>query len=268
MSAGAPPIRVINLARRPDRLAWITDQLDRLGLAFERFDAIDAATADPALLARMFPKKGPLGVMAAGDMCCTLSHRAIWAEMVAARTPVCVVLEDDMRLSDDFAEIAGRVDWLPEDAAFVKLERFGNARHRVLLGPETGAAGRGRRLHPLLSKNAGAGAYIVTLRGAEAALAATEQMALPVDHILFNPNNSRLAARLRPLQMAPACAEQARDAVTTDDIHASRLAVRPSGPPYWWRETIRGWYEIRRTPLQLLQAAFGGARLAKVDYRA
>ena len=40
-------IFVINLARRPDRMAAMAAQLERLGLAYERFDAVDAKTADP-----------------------------------------------------------------------------------------------------------------------------------------------------------------------------------------------------------------------------
>src|SRR5579862_530913 len=69
---------LVNLERRPDRLAAMKAQLDRLGIPFERFNAVDARTADPAALRAPFAESGPLGTLSPGDMGCTMSHIHIW----------------------------------------------------------------------------------------------------------------------------------------------------------------------------------------------
>jgi GR25 family glycosyltransferase involved in LPS biosynthesis len=76
---------LINLDRRPDRLAAMKSQLDRLGIAFERFSAVDARTMDPAELSVPFAESGPLGALSPGDKGCTYSHIHIW-RMIAGRT--------------------------------------------------------------------------------------------------------------------------------------------------------------------------------------
>ena len=48
------PIFVINLARRPDRLARISQDLDALGLAFQRVEAVDGAEFEPERLNQRF----------------------------------------------------------------------------------------------------------------------------------------------------------------------------------------------------------------------
>jgi glycosyl transferase family 25 len=61
------PIYVINLARRPDRLADMARAIDAAGLAFTRVEAIDARTVDPAMLENAFTAFGPLGAVPSGD---------------------------------------------------------------------------------------------------------------------------------------------------------------------------------------------------------
>ena len=60
-------IYLINLERRPDRLAAMTARAEGLGLALERIEAVDAATAEPDALDRWFEDGGPLGEIPRGD---------------------------------------------------------------------------------------------------------------------------------------------------------------------------------------------------------
>jgi len=66
-------IYLINLARRPDRLAAMTGQAVALGLALERVEAQDAESAQG--LERWFAPAGPLGEIPRGDKACRLCHR-------------------------------------------------------------------------------------------------------------------------------------------------------------------------------------------------
>src|SRR5215470_8436545 len=86
---------LINLARRPDRLAAMLGQAKDL----ERVEALDAVQAEPEALNRWFEDGGPLGEIPKGDKACLLSHRRAWELFLATPDSHAVFLEDDVRLS-------------------------------------------------------------------------------------------------------------------------------------------------------------------------
>jgi GR25 family glycosyltransferase involved in LPS biosynthesis len=81
-------IQVINLERRPDRLARISAELQRAGLEFEIQVAVDGQleTRDPKFLS-----KGAIG--------CWKSHVNSMRRIVEAKVPFGLILEDDATLS-------------------------------------------------------------------------------------------------------------------------------------------------------------------------
>ena len=81
-------IQVINLERRPDRLARISSELQRAGLSFETQVAVDGQleTHDPKLIS-----KGAIG--------CWKSHVNSMRRLVEAKVPFGLILEDDATLS-------------------------------------------------------------------------------------------------------------------------------------------------------------------------
>ncbi len=81
-------IQVINLERRPDRLARISAELQRAGLGFETQVAVDGQleTHDPK-----FISKDAIG--------CWKSHLNSMRRIVEARVPFGLILEDDATLS-------------------------------------------------------------------------------------------------------------------------------------------------------------------------
>ena len=81
-------IYLINLERRPDRLAAMTARAEGLGLALDRVEALDAATAEPRALDRWFEAGGPLGEIPRGDKACLLSHRLAWEAFLASGEPM------------------------------------------------------------------------------------------------------------------------------------------------------------------------------------
>ena len=95
-------IFVINLARRPDRLAEITLDLHNHGLSFERVEAIDARTNPIVkhfrrpLLAAIIGKRAYSDAYIANY----LSHRQIWLKMVEENIASVLVLEDDARITN------------------------------------------------------------------------------------------------------------------------------------------------------------------------
>lgn len=129
------PIMCINLDRRPDRLAAVTTQLQRLGRRFDdrdvhtlRLSATDCTASD-----------GALG--------CSLSHLACLDRAIAEKWPAVVVLEDDFVCTQP-AVLRRNVD------AFLERAHTGNFHWDVLLlganvrlSAQCGAASFGDTVH-------------------------------------------------------------------------------------------------------------------------
>ena len=105
-------IFLINLARRPDRLAAMTRAAG--GLPLRRIEAVDAR--DPGDLDGLFEEAGPLGEIPRGDKACLLSHRAAWQEFVASGEAHATFLEDDVILTPS----AGRFLGVPDAIAVIE----------------------------------------------------------------------------------------------------------------------------------------------------
>lgn len=95
-------IYLINLNRRPDRLAEMTARLNTLGLEFERVSAFDGKNS--SIFAHVAwvkayiyhhmkpPSRGLIG--------CFLSHRKVWQDMQTNQISQALILEDDAKVVD------------------------------------------------------------------------------------------------------------------------------------------------------------------------
>jgi glycosyl transferase, family 25 len=88
---------VINLDRSPDRMAFMQGQLDRLGIEYERFPAIDGRELRPPVpgvdersYARLHGRR-----FHPGEVGCYLSHMQVLRRFLATDAPFALVLEDD-----------------------------------------------------------------------------------------------------------------------------------------------------------------------------
>jgi glycosyl transferase family 25 len=259
----AMKLYLVNLDRRPDRLATMTQEARKAGVCLERIAAVDAGMpASAAAAERWFAQKGPLGPLPLGDRCCTLSHRLAWEALAASGAPHAAVLEDDVRLAPAAAALLADDAWIPPDTDLIKLEHFGPRSQKVLVR-EQRALPHGLKMARLASKHTGAAAYILSRRAAQLLLA-VERFDLPVDHLLFNPNNSPLFTRLRPWQVLPAVARQEEFVGAKSDIETTRRAARNFGPAYVKREIVRAAYDLKLVPWQLALVLTGKARLVGV----
>lgn len=254
-------IYLINLDRRKDRLEAMQAQAVRLGLRMERVQALDAATADPDSVNRWFAPSGPLGEIPAGDKACLLSHRAAWDRFLAGNEPYAMFLEDDVRLSKVSGTLLMSYGWIPRDIDVVKLEHYGPLGQRVLVADFRklpGGFGIGR----MLSRHTGGAAYVLS-RKAAALLLAEKRFYLPVDHLLFNPNNSNLFDQLSPWQLLPAIARQREFVGEKSDIEKTRRSHRRFSINYVVRELVRFGYDLRLLPRQI-GAVLNGAKFVAV----
>ncbi len=264
---------LINLARRPDRLAATLRQAAPLGLSLERVEAVDAAREDASTVDCWFQQGGPLGEIPRGDKACLLSHRRAWELFLAGGDAHAVFLEDDVRLSASAGALLKDDVWIPADAGIVKLEHYGPAGQRVLLGdlrplalaPTRKPAPAPRedfQMGRMLSRHTGAAAYILS-RGAAEILMGETRFDLPVDHLLFNPNNSQLFAKRAPWQLVPAIARQEEFVGAKSDIEGTRTRLRAFGLGYVRRELVRFGYDLKLLPRQIA-ALLRGAKFIEI----
>src|SRR5215475_6566941 len=253
---------LINLARRPDRLASMARQAERLGLVLTRLDALDARDADTTAMDRWFQANGPLGEIPKGDKCCSLSHRMAWERLLASGASHAAVLEDDVVLKDGASFVLSGSAWIPEGLDLIKLEHYGPPGQSVLLSDFRDVGG-GFRLARMRSRHTGAAAYILSRRAAEILLS-LPCFDLPVDHLLFNPNNSPVFARLQPWQLLPVVARQQDFVGDKSDIENWRVGLRKFDLTYARRELIRFGYDLKLLPGQLALLLSRRAKFVKV----
>ena len=237
-------------------------QARRLGLELTRLDAVDAREVPPESLDRWFHPGGPLGEIPRGDQCCSLSHRAAWEDLLNSGAEYAAVLEDDVVLKPGADFVLGGNDWIPQGLDLIKLEHYGPPGQSVLLSDFTDI-GRGFRLARLRSRHTGAAAYILSRRAAEI-LVSIPRFDLPVDHLLFNPNNSKVFSRLKPWQLLPPIARQQDFVGETSDIEGWRVNLRKFDFTYVRRELIRFGYDLKLLPGQIALLATGKARFVRV----
>jgi len=256
-------IYVINLDKRPDRLARLGGQLRGMGLAWQRVAAIDATKSAPGAFDLATGLKGPLGTMGMGDRACASSHFLAWQAFLTSDAAFALFLEDDVYLSADAPELLADASWVPSGVEVIKLEKYGEDISKVLLGK-----GRklpiGRFLHPMYSRHVGGAAYILSRKAAQAALA-RGNICVPVDHFWFNPNVSPLARKFRPHLINPGMATQRAFGFNSDMARIGR-AEKPKGLALKWRRFKRGFYEISQLPQQLLALALGRARITPIEW--
>jgi glycosyl transferase family 25 len=248
-------IFVINLARRPDRMALMAAQLERLGLAYERFDAVDAKSADPVALSAPFATRGAMAELTPGDKACTTSHMHLWRRIAAGSESHAAILEDDVLLGDAAQKFLSTSDWIPPAAGLIKLERFGDPDQLTVVSRK-GLHVFDREVAPLLSRHPGSGGYIVSREKAALLAAIKQKIDLPIDQLLFNPAYSPVFRALSPWQMVPAIVEQTAEVGGATDI---KRAKAPLGQKF-----MRNIRAMPVLPHQIASIVLGRARAVKI----
>ncbi len=237
------PAYVINLDRRPDRLASISENLERTGVAWERVRAIDGMDL-----------RGTKWLDRA-SLACSLSHRKAMRMLLDSPHPAALILEDDAEAGEDIPKFLESVDWWPRDHGLLKLDSPAGP---WLLGPWCGGAPTGRALHEIPYWGILATGYLIHRDAAEAVLASPDCAFFPIDAVLFHLGWSRTARRLRPLWVVPAVVRPRR--ALGSDIERHRKGVRLKKE----RRAAKFLFEVKVT----LRRLAGGVRRQEIPYRA
>lgn len=98
------PVFIINLERKPERYAYVSEQLDNIGITgYERFIGTDGFRTEPAEMQKLglteeFSKKKGL----AG---CASSHIRMWRHIVENNLGWTLILEDDAHFHPEFMKL-------------------------------------------------------------------------------------------------------------------------------------------------------------------
>lgn len=199
MTLTMPKLFLVNLDRQEDRLAYMWDCLERLGLAdaTERFPAIDATKVT---VQSGFQRKASSGYFALSpsEVAIWATHRAIWQMIVDQQLPQAIILEDDLVFWPGFKDAVAELAAHARDFDAIKLDgirflqRFGKPRAMGTLSV--------RRIH---HESPSTAAYMISLEGAKRLLAEFETYHTQVDLQIFSPRPG-----WRMLQLYPAIAVQ------------------------------------------------------------
>ncbi len=170
-------IIVINLDRDSSRLQHMRTQLDRAGLPFRRFSAVNGAALPPTLT-RYFDTKDKS--LSAGEIGCYASHLSIFEDIASgAIAAPALVLEDDVDLPTDFARLLERLlAVLPADWDIVRLS-YPSKRAAL----QAGQIDPAHELVRYSQTPVSTGAYLINRAGAEKMLRPAPRN-IPIDHDL------------------------------------------------------------------------------------
>ena len=187
----AAPVYVLNLARSPERRAFMLDVCARAGVVAEFVAAIDGRACRSVVTA-----------LSKAETALILSHRKAWRKLLAGRDDFAVVLEDDVHLGEGFSALIAS-DWAGLAFDVIKLETMF---HRILAA-RSGARLGDRTLHRLRSEHVGAAGYVISREGARKLLRSTRRLDEPVDQTIFGRRAIR-RGEIIAYQLVPAIVVQ------------------------------------------------------------
>ena len=174
------PIVFINLERDAERRTRLLAELRQIDMPSERFPAVWWADVPPEQASRWYSDdlnaRRYYKPLRNGEKGCYASHIGAWQQLLASDAPALVVLEDDVRLTPQFAEVVKAIAALQEPWDMVKL--LGRDREKVRsqrpLVPGTALVDYSR----VPSMTAG---YVVSRAGAAKLLAHRQPFGRPID---------------------------------------------------------------------------------------
>lgn len=176
---------VISLPEAAQRRDFMRAQLEKLGIAFDFFDAVDGRkfnVPNHPVYAK-YRRRAFFGKdLTGGELGCLLSHRKIYERMVEHGIERAVVFEDDAILHEDLPRVIEALLRHTDKFDLVRFlgsEKVAKLEQKIVM-PITGEY----TLNRLCSTPGGAHAYLITLAGAKKLLAKMQRNYLPVDILM------------------------------------------------------------------------------------
>lgn len=201
---------LINLERQTDRLNFMKAQLGALGIDPIRIAAVDGRDTE----ARSKSAAAFYAPLTGGEIGCFESHRKIWKRVVDEELDGAIVVEDDVVLSADFANLDFS-NLNIQGCDLVKLDHWDSqdswyGTREISITPD-------RSVRRLLGTEFSTGCYFVSRRGAQKLLALSRNYFIPVDRFMFG-QESKAFWEFEIWKLSPAAAIQYRVLVPEDGL--------------------------------------------------
>ncbi|MEO1703257.1 MAG: glycosyltransferase family 25 protein [Pseudomonadota bacterium] len=175
-------IQVINLDRRTDRWARISERLDEVGMPYERLSATTPKNLPDEARAGLKAMRDGLRISEV-ELACFCSHIRAIGQIASGTDPVGIVLEDDAVPAPSFKPVIEQLSNRMEASDLVRLERV-NPRMRLQIpamdiSPTFSTFGLDRF-------DPGCGAYLVGYEAAKRIVADPFKHPMPIDIWLFD----------------------------------------------------------------------------------
>ena len=282
------PVLVISLAHASKRREFIREQMAKLKIDYEFFDAVDGNKLSHADISKFKIKEGEqyLGrPLSKGEIGCTFSHLHIYEKMLAENIEKLIVLEDDVQLYDDFAVLISNLSTVPLQwdllyfgywTTFKGMPLFGKNIYPLSLWESralplpAAATSTKYRIGPPIASLEGSHAYAITKKGAEQLMQQIKNSpVLPADvRLEINRINQRFA--IAPIAVKQLDNNSIEQHIISDRVAASenmelrrnlkhRIStfitksswkVHPHAPKYW--QAIKVLYRRIRASLRLI----------------
>lgn len=186
-------VLIINLKKSTERFDFQVKQCQRLGITFERLDAVSVDDFDEAFYQKnAFGWQRPLRPV---ELACFLSHKKAWQTVVEYNQP-CLIIEDDAIFARILPDILAELD----KKTGIDLINFENrSRKKIISKTPVDKLLHNVKLYELYQDRTGTGGYILYPSGAKKLLARTQNHApATADGFLF------ASYELKALQCEPA----------------------------------------------------------------
>ncbi|WP_284215440.1 glycosyltransferase family 25 protein [Agaribacter marinus] len=174
------PTFLINLDSSTARLKSSCDQLNSMGIEFERLSAVNGKALSEQELHTYYSAdknvKDYYKPLTRGEIGCYLSHRKAWQTIVDRNLPYALILEDDFILQTDLKLVTQFLD-KQDTFDYIKLSNYQN-RERKVKSVKSIAGGSVVTFSKI---PAGTCAQIVSFEGAKKLLNSSNKFSRPVD---------------------------------------------------------------------------------------
>jgi len=196
-------IFVINLERRPQRLAHIRAQLEARGLPFTRIDAVDGQSQKDI----GYPAQHP--TLTKPEFACYLSHLKAFRAFLETDAPRCLILEDDAVLAKNIAEVLDVDAFFASDNAIIRLDAPTEAEwHHPVRVARKPIAQHGRyAMFHLRSSALGSAAYVISRTVAQRILREFSEPKVQID-VLWGRKGNITQPSVQLFQITPTLSQQ------------------------------------------------------------
>lgn len=250
---------VINLDRSPERLARMAFIFARIGVEFERVEAIDGNLLSDREREAANRDNGIREPLTHSEVACFLSHRKAWMMIAEGAEPYGAVFEDDLVISGNAARWLLSHDWIPAGTDVVKLKTQGG---RTWVDRRMIALGDGYNLSNLRCTHWGTAAYILSRGFARHLLDETERFSVTVDGVLFN-HEFGILGRIKCYQFEPAICAQSRYFKGDRDAPSSLVGIGGGGFGSFLDTTIVQSKEAGAKPVGVARLKFKYMRIVE-----